>query len=172
MHSKGRGRTWDPEVEIQRDSSFPGRSQRSEHFPGGAPWAGAPWPGRTVLCSSPNGLSSWLIHMAFGTQFPCIVTTLGNFASMQTISLLVKLKQGASEPEDLKLTGKPSFMQRNTQFLHSPLCTPLLLVGWTLGTPYQVIRESGHIVVIADTVCTTCFRAKQKIPPFLSGQQQ
>lgn len=126
---------------------FPRRSQRSKSFPCAALWAGAPWQGRTILHSSSNGLSSWLIHTAFGTPFPCIVTTLGNFTSMQTISLLAKLRQGVFKAEDQKLTGRTSFMQRNTQFLHS-----LAAGGWTLETPHRVIRESRHIVLIADTV--------------------
>lgn len=63
-------------------------------------------------------------------------------------------------------------MQRNTEFLRSLLYTPLLLAGWTLQLPYPIIRKSGHIALIADTVCTTCFRAQQKIPLLLSNQQQ
>lgn len=86
---------------------------------------------------------------------------------MQTTSLLVKWRQGGFKAEDQKLTGRTSFMQRNTEFLHS-----LAAGGWTLEMPHQVIRESGHIVLIADTVCTTRFRAKQKIPHSLSSQQQ
>lgn len=43
-----------------------------------------------------------LIHTAFGPPFPCIVTALGSFTSMQTISLLVVLKQGVFKPEDQK----------------------------------------------------------------------
>lgn len=130
-------------------SCFTGRSQRSKPFPCGARWAGAPWPGRTVLHPPPNGLSSWLIHAASGTPFPCIVTSPGNFSSMQTISFLAKLKHRALKPGDQKLTGSPTFMQRNTQFLHIAPCWvhPWLLVGWILGKPYQVIRESGHSVL-------------------------
>lgn len=85
---------------------FPGRSQRSERFSCGAPWAGAPQPGRTTLRSPPNGLSPWLTHTAFGPPLPCIVTALGNFTSMQTISPWVELKQGVFKPEDQKVNRK------------------------------------------------------------------
>jgi len=141
---------------------FPGRSQRSERFPCGAPWAGAPWLGRTVLCSAPNGLSSWPAHAACGTPLPRIVTTLGNFTSMQTISPQLELKRGESKPEDQKHTGRTSFTGRNTRFLPSPLRTPVLLGAGTLDMSHQVIRPPGHVALVADTPRTTCFRAKQK----------
>lgn len=104
--------------------------------------------GRTTLCAAPNGLSSWLLCTAFGTPLPCIVTSLGNHTSMQTISFLANLEHRVLEPKDQKLTGRPSFVQRNTQFLLSVLhwAHPWLLVDWILGKPHWVIRESGHTV--------------------------
>lgn len=105
--------------------------------------------GRTTLCAAPNGLSSWLLCTAFGTPLPCIVTSLGNHTSMQTISFLANLEHRVLEPKDQKLTGRPSFVQRNTQFLLSVLhwAHPWLLVDWILGKPHWVIRESGHTVL-------------------------
>lgn len=116
--------------------------------PSPAPRAGAPWQGEP-LCSAPNSLSSWLLCTAFGTPLPCIVTSLGNHTSMQTISFLANWEHGVLEPEDQKLTGRPSFVQRNTQFLLSALhwAHPWLLVDWILGKLHWVISESGHIVL-------------------------
>lgn len=103
--------------------------------------------GRTTLCAAPNGLSSWLLCTAFGTPLPCIVTSLGNHTSMQTISFLANLEHRVLEPKDQKLTGRPSFVQRNTQFLLSVLhwAHPWLLVDWILESHTESLVSLGTL---------------------------